>query len=167
MTITERIDAVLQRRNMSRRQLAKAANIPPSSLQSAMERGKNLSTDMVRKIAKALDVDFVWLCFGEKTYNEIRQAADKLRETIGEPNLDTIFNDFYSGIEIVDPSPEQRIQAILKLFYAKLNLEGQKKVYEYANDLAGNEKYCKPFKGKSKPRAPSATSGDDEKPEEE
>ena len=57
MTSTVRmIDAILQQKNMSRRQLAKAASIPPSSLQSAMERGKNISADMLQKIANALQV---------------------------------------------------------------------------------------------------------------
>lgn len=50
------IDAILKHKKMSRRQLAKAASIPPSSLQSAMERGKNISSDMLRKIANTLQV---------------------------------------------------------------------------------------------------------------
>lgn len=59
MTVVEKIDAILQNRNMSRRQLAKAANIPPSSLQSAMERGKNISTNMLEKISDALNVSIL------------------------------------------------------------------------------------------------------------
>ena len=56
MTVVEKIDFILQKRNMSRRQLAKEAGIPASSLQSAMERGKNISLDMLTKIAIALNV---------------------------------------------------------------------------------------------------------------
>ncbi len=56
MTVVERIDSIIQARKLSRRQLAIKAGIPPSSLQSAMERGKNLSLGMIEKIAKALDV---------------------------------------------------------------------------------------------------------------
>lgn len=56
MTITERIDSIIQARKMSRRQLAIKAGIPPSSLQSAMERGKSLSFEMIEKIATALNV---------------------------------------------------------------------------------------------------------------
>lgn len=56
MTTTERIDAILKSRGMSRRQVAIAAKIPPSTLQSAMERGKNISVDMLQRIASALNV---------------------------------------------------------------------------------------------------------------
>lgn len=56
MTSVERIDAMLKERKMSRRQLAIRANIPPSTLQSAMERNKTLSYEMQEKIAKVLDI---------------------------------------------------------------------------------------------------------------
>ena len=49
MTMTEKIDSIIQSKKMSRRQLAIKAGIPPSSLQSAMERGKNLSLEMLEK----------------------------------------------------------------------------------------------------------------------
>ena len=57
MTIVDKIDFILQSKNMSRRKLAIKAGIPPSSLQSAMERGKNISLDMLIKISNALEVD--------------------------------------------------------------------------------------------------------------
>lgn len=57
MTVTERIDCIIQSRKISRRQLAIKAGIPPSSLQSAMARGKNISFEMLQKIANALEVD--------------------------------------------------------------------------------------------------------------
>lgn len=57
MTTVQRIDYILQGRGMSRRQLAIAANIPPSSLQSAMTRGKSMTIDMLLSIADALEVD--------------------------------------------------------------------------------------------------------------
>lgn len=56
MTIVERIDNILDSRGMSRRQLAIAADIPASSLQSAMARGKNMTTEMLQAIANVLDV---------------------------------------------------------------------------------------------------------------
>lgn len=56
MTPAERIDLILKERNLSRRQVAIKANIPPSSFQSAMERNKNLSIDMLQKISDALDI---------------------------------------------------------------------------------------------------------------
>ena len=54
MTTTERIDYILKSRGMSRRQLAIAAKIPPSSLQSAMTKGKSMSLDMLLRISEAL-----------------------------------------------------------------------------------------------------------------
>lgn len=57
MTTTERIDHILKSRGMSRRQLAIAANIPTSSLQSAMSRGKSMTIEMLLAVADALEVD--------------------------------------------------------------------------------------------------------------
>ena len=56
MTMAERIDSILVGKKMSRRQLALKAGIPPSSLQSAMERNRTLSIEMQEKIAKALEL---------------------------------------------------------------------------------------------------------------
>lgn len=56
MTTVQRLDAILKSRGMSRRQAAIAAKIPPSTLQSAMERGKNISVDMLQQLAAALDI---------------------------------------------------------------------------------------------------------------
>ena len=56
MTVVERIDSIIQARKLSRRKLAIKAGIPPSSLQSAMERGRNISFEMIEKIAAALNV---------------------------------------------------------------------------------------------------------------
>lgn len=55
MSIYEKIDADLENRGMSRRQLALKAGIAPSTLQSTMERGRNMTFEMLLKIAAALD----------------------------------------------------------------------------------------------------------------
>lgn len=55
MTIYEKIDADLENRGMSRRQLALNAGIAPSTLQSTMERGRNMTFEMLLKIAAALN----------------------------------------------------------------------------------------------------------------
>lgn len=88
-------------------------------------------------------------------------------------DLDDLLVTFgYSSQKDYDDDSEQELKQSEKeekilLLFNTLNPVGQQKAVDYVEDLAGNEKYCKPFKGKSKPRAPSATSGDDEKPEEE
>ena len=56
MTPAERLNAILKARGISRRQASLSANIPPSTLQSAMERGKNISVDMLKQIATALKI---------------------------------------------------------------------------------------------------------------
>ena len=40
-----RIDQLLNKKNMSRRQLAKMIGVPPTTLQSAFEKNSNLSVD--------------------------------------------------------------------------------------------------------------------------
>lgn len=56
MTIAERIDSILKERNLSRRQLALKAGIPPSTLQSALQRDGNMSFEMLEKVANGLGV---------------------------------------------------------------------------------------------------------------
>lgn len=56
MNTVDLIDDILKKRGMSRRQLALAAGIPPSSLQAAMARGKNMTIEMVQAIAATLNV---------------------------------------------------------------------------------------------------------------
>lgn len=61
MTVTDRIDAVLKAKGVSRRQLAIDANIPTSSLQAAMARGRNMTVEMLMAVADALDVSTDYL----------------------------------------------------------------------------------------------------------
>lgn len=55
MTTAERIDEHIKDVGLSRREFALMASIPPSSLQSAIERNKGVSLDMLCKITKALN----------------------------------------------------------------------------------------------------------------
>lgn len=86
MTVCERIDRELKRRNLSRRQLAIMAGIPPSSLQSAMQRNGNLSLDMVFKIADALEIPAPSLLdnSSERAADETRALGIKLSRTLAE-----------------------------------------------------------------------------------
>lgn len=61
MTVCERIDSVLKERGMSRRKLAERANIPPSSLQSALSRNTGLSLDMLLPISDVLGLSVEFL----------------------------------------------------------------------------------------------------------
>ena len=57
MTVCERIDEELKKRGLSRRQLAIKAGIAPSSFQSAMQRNKDISLDMLFKISDVLEIE--------------------------------------------------------------------------------------------------------------
>lgn len=87
MTIAERIDDLLKVRNMSRRQLAISANIPPSTLQSALERNRNFSFEMLQEVAKALGVTINDIVEGNwaklmpaqpNTFDRLSSAFDQL-----------------------------------------------------------------------------------------
>ena len=59
--IFDLIDTELQTRGLSRRSLALAAGIPPSSLQTAFERRHNMSLEMLFKIQKIIDIPKTFL----------------------------------------------------------------------------------------------------------
>lgn len=62
MGTSERIDLLLAEKKMSRRKLAIIAGIPPSSLQSAMQRKGNMTVNMVEKLAETLECAPAWIC---------------------------------------------------------------------------------------------------------
>lgn len=65
LSISDRIDELIKKRGWSRRQLAIKANIPPSSFQSAMERGNKFTMEMLQAVADAFEmslIDFVTYC---------------------------------------------------------------------------------------------------------
>ena len=80
MSLYDRIDAILTARKMSRRQLAIKANIAPSTLQSAMVRRRNMTIEMVDKIAKALDVSDDLLRYGFAVDREYGMILDILSD---------------------------------------------------------------------------------------
>lgn len=53
-----RIDDLLNKKNMSRRQLAKAIGVPPTTLQSAFEKKSNISIERLKKILAVLDARY-------------------------------------------------------------------------------------------------------------
>lgn len=91
MSISEKIDNLLKDRNMSRRQLAIKAGISPSTLQSAMERGKNFSIEMLQKIAEALSLSFHEFYIYLFLDAPFEQAIEFMKIT----------NNMYSALEII------------------------------------------------------------------
>ena len=63
-TVCERVDRLSKEKGLSRRQLAILAKISPSTLQSAMQRNKNLSLDLLFPISDVLGVDIHELQYG-------------------------------------------------------------------------------------------------------
>ena len=53
-----KIDDLLAQKNMSRRQLAKAIDVPPTTLQSAFEKKSNISIERLKKILAVLDARY-------------------------------------------------------------------------------------------------------------
>lgn len=64
MNIFDRIDAWLNENNVSRRKLAIMANLPPSSLQSALSRRNKMSYDMLDALSRAMCVSVDFLLYG-------------------------------------------------------------------------------------------------------
>lgn len=115
----DRIEQILRERGLSRRQLAKLAGIPPTTLQSALERRKNLTVEMAISLATALNIDVNWLINGY-TLDERRQAM-----------VD------YAKNRRVEVQAEKQILDGLQL----LNAEGKKKIADYIDDLIKSGKY--------------------------
>ena len=54
--VYDKIESILAQKNMSRRQLAKAIDVPPTTLQSAFEKKSNISVGRLKKICAFLNV---------------------------------------------------------------------------------------------------------------
>lgn len=100
MTSAEKIDLIIKEKGLSRRKVAMMANIPPSTLQSALERNKNITIEMLEKIAGALNVpcfslmvpqipddiaarlDKAFAQLPEELYGEAEQILEKIIEEL-------------------------------------------------------------------------------------
>lgn len=123
MTTVERIDELLKGLKISRRQLAIAADIPPSSLQSAMERNKPLSFEMQEKISSALHVSIFEI------------LGDDERELYVDAEAGTIYNYLQQGYKFTDNEG-----ALVRLFNG-MNNAGGDIVLSVAEAVAGNPRY--------------------------
>lgn len=128
MTVCERIDELLKEKGMSRRQLAIKAGIAPSSLQSALQRNKGLSLDMLFPISDVLKVDIEYLYEGEPSWlrdavwDTMSQAASTRKDSIER----FIHNEL--GLMMID-------------FFEELNHEGRIKSVDYMHDLVRSSHY--------------------------
>lgn len=163
MTISARIDNILNQQGISRRQLAIKAGIPPTSFQSAMARGDGMSTKMLNKVADALGVPVQVLL----TSDDIAQTSVNLAEQIGyyescldvaiknpdtpselkefiqknRPDLNSVKNTIYAlSIQAMHANPE--VEILLNAF-DRLNEIGQQKAAERVEELTKIPEYQK------------------------
>lgn len=124
MNVCEKIDEILLDRGMSRRKLALKAGIPPTTFQSAMARGSNLSLGMLQKIANALDCTPAYLMGWEEDY-EFRDVPP------GEPD----------NLEVTKKWFALKQKSRLDEAYNKLNQTGQKEAVKRVEELTQIDKY--------------------------
>ena len=131
MTTCERVDAILQKRGISRRKLAIMAHLPPSSLQSALSRNRSLSLDMLIPISEVLEVSVEYLYFGyERDEVPPEEYIRDGERGLLEPGKETTYRKIMSGINC-------------------LNEVGQKKVLERIEELLELPKYQSEWKRKN------------------
>lgn len=152
MNVVERIDKILSDKTMSRRELAKKAGIPASTLQSAMQRGKNISYEMLQKIADALDVDINYLMHG-KTLQQHEQAMIEELRLAAEANKTG--DDRKLKAFIAQNLPHMTVKAgwesvstdqnrtRMNTAFDQLNPEGQAVAADQVENLTYNPKYQK------------------------
>ena len=92
MTTVEYVDRILASRGMSRRKLALKANISPSTLQSAMERGSFASRKMIERIAKVLEVPVELLVHEsrELPVEDLEAFKDRIQFLLDEAENDVL-----------------------------------------------------------------------------
>ena len=124
MDVYEKIDSILEKKNISRRKLAILAGIPPTTLQSAFSRKTtNLSLESIEKIAKVLEVSPF--------------------ELIGWSYFDMINPNIGDEVKLIGTIEEKYGEKAVDLldFYSQLNDSGKAKAIDFVSDLSMIEKY--------------------------
>lgn len=100
MTIADRIDELLREQKISRRQLAIKAGIPPSSFQSAMQRGGTMTFEMMKKVADALGVQVKDLYSDNEADRDFVSRVVQLTEQNDNNAVDRDFVEFWNSQEL-------------------------------------------------------------------
>lgn len=90
MDLYEHIDMLLQSKNLSRRQLANMANIPPSTFQSLMERKRGMTVEILLKISDAMNVpldELIGIDNEEKTRKNSSNVESTALEEENNPEI--------------------------------------------------------------------------------
>ena len=134
ITTADLIDAFLRQRGKSRRQLAIEAGIPPSTLQSALERKRTFSVEMLQKIAAALECDV-------KDLIPPARAAEQGALAEGLENMRR-----WQELAVQGYTFSERENDLICAF-SQMNADGQLCAVHLVQDLAQVPKYKKPSGG--------------------
>ena len=144
MTVCEYIDSILKERGMSRRKLAISAGISPSSLQSAFERNKNLSYDMLLPILEVLKIEK----YDELTkfgYSPVLLEFEKtLAKTVKPKSTEEMVTEGKKAAQDLAEKIIDNPSALLLFGHFKdLNDEGQEVINNVSEGLTNITKYRK------------------------
>lgn len=131
MTIAERIDNILKEKKLSRRQLAIMAGIPTSTFQSAMQRNGQMSTDMLRKIASALDMPVFNLLHSD---DEIRRITSLFAGVGGTVRPIHPLVHVLASEGITTTKESEMLDSIIDIYYL-LDDSGKAALYHRALEL--------------------------------
>ena len=191
MTTGEKIRAARKKANLTQKRLGELCGIAEPTIRKYESDRLNPKAITLRKIAKALHVDwldlfddsvkpkdspfiedsnglFIKKSFSDKIEQAIRAISPQaeLDPEMFKPNeIDT--GEFIDLIIDFTQKEKDLFKIIFDNYFYKLNEAGQQKAADYVEDLAGNEKYRKPAEDVSQSDTPIDTSGDDEKPDKE
>ncbi len=190
MTTGEKIRAARKKANLTQKRLGELCGIAEPTIRKYESDRLNPKAITLRKIAKALHVDwldlfddsvkpkdspfiedsnglFIKKSFSDKIEQAIRAISPQaeLDPEMFKPNeIDT--GEFIDLIIDFTQKEKDLFKIIFDNYFYKLNEAGQQKAADYVEDLAGNEKYRKPAEDVSQSDTPIDTSAD-EKPDEE
>ncbi len=156
MNIAENIDSILLEKKWSRRKLAQEAGIPPSTLQSAMERNKDYSIVTLQKIAVALNVpigQLIHIPTKEELHSMIKESNVENRPYEGFAGLNKKQREelINSGQATINHSNGKIMWKTLELIqrekllsaFHTMNDAGQQKAISQVQDLAKIPEYQK------------------------
>lgn len=166
MDIYENIDKELSKQGKSRRKLAIAAGIPPSTFQSMMERKRGLSVENLRKIAEVLNLKWYDLLEGfekrdieEKVLDEMKyelgtitvrngkiievpyeKLLEEAKKTGKMPKWDEDYTVFVNFLELNDAGQFVALQTVLEIIDKRLKHSNTLK-FKYFVELLQKEAY--------------------------
>lgn len=130
------IDRRLKEIGISRRQLAIKAGVSENTISGAFRRkSKNLSHEIVLKIARVLDVP--WIALYNEGELDLPYGDYVIAQSVWKGDNDKILTEAYNN-----GKDASRLAEINQL-WNELNETGKNKLYEYVGDLTWNPQYMK------------------------